>query len=261
MPAEVRQFLCASDNFGVLVHDPATGATASIDALRGRPGPRRAQPDGLDADPHPRDPPPRGPHRRRRRGPKARFPGRWSSAPRPTRRACPALDVSRGRGRHRDASAPSRRASSRRPATRSGHIVYHFPAEKLLFAGDTLFAMGCGRAVRRHAGADVVLASAKARGAARRHAGLLRPRVHALQRPLRRWRSIPTTTALKSARRARWRSCAPRASSRCRRRSAIEQATNPFFRAADPACRSTLGLDGAAPVDVFAELRERKNRG
>lgn len=26
-----------------------------------------------------------------------------------------------------------------------GHIVYHFPQSKLLFAGDTLFSLGCGR--------------------------------------------------------------------------------------------------------------------
>ena len=32
MPAEIRQFLIGSDNFGVLLHDSVTGATASIDA-------------------------------------------------------------------------------------------------------------------------------------------------------------------------------------------------------------------------------------
>ena len=32
MPAEVSLFLCLKDNYGVLLHDPATGATAAIDA-------------------------------------------------------------------------------------------------------------------------------------------------------------------------------------------------------------------------------------
>ena len=32
MSFEVEQFMCRSDNFGVLVHDPETGETASIDA-------------------------------------------------------------------------------------------------------------------------------------------------------------------------------------------------------------------------------------
>jgi hydroxyacylglutathione hydrolase len=32
MPAEIRVFRCLSDNIGALVHDPATGACAAIDA-------------------------------------------------------------------------------------------------------------------------------------------------------------------------------------------------------------------------------------
>lgn len=31
------------------------------------------------------------------------------------------------------------------PGHTTGHICYHFAKEKILFAGDTLFAMGCGR--------------------------------------------------------------------------------------------------------------------
>jgi hydroxyacylglutathione hydrolase len=31
------------------------------------------------------------------------------------------------------------------PAHTAGHIAYHFPDEAVLFIGDTLFAMGCGR--------------------------------------------------------------------------------------------------------------------
>src|SRR3954467_3668605 len=32
MAVEIAQFLCRSDNYGVLVHDTATGASAAIDA-------------------------------------------------------------------------------------------------------------------------------------------------------------------------------------------------------------------------------------
>ena len=32
MPAETKLFRCLKDNYGVLIHDPATGATAAIDA-------------------------------------------------------------------------------------------------------------------------------------------------------------------------------------------------------------------------------------
>src|SRR6185503_19619993 len=31
------------------------------------------------------------------------------------------------------------------PAHTSGHVAYHFPAERAVFTGDTLFAGGCGR--------------------------------------------------------------------------------------------------------------------
>ena len=37
MTAETRLFLCRSDNFGVLVHDPQSGATAAIDAPEAAP--------------------------------------------------------------------------------------------------------------------------------------------------------------------------------------------------------------------------------
>ena len=37
MTAEIRLFLCLSDNYGVLVHDPESGATASIDAPEAAP--------------------------------------------------------------------------------------------------------------------------------------------------------------------------------------------------------------------------------
>ena len=37
MPAEVRLFTCLSDNYGVLLHDPDSGATAAIDAPEAAP--------------------------------------------------------------------------------------------------------------------------------------------------------------------------------------------------------------------------------
>ena len=37
MPAETRLFVCLKDNYGVLLHDPDTGATASIDAPEAAP--------------------------------------------------------------------------------------------------------------------------------------------------------------------------------------------------------------------------------
>ncbi|HZN28318.1 MAG TPA: hydroxyacylglutathione hydrolase, partial [Xanthobacteraceae bacterium] len=37
MPAKTHLFLCLKDNYGVLVHDPDSGATAAIDAPEAAP--------------------------------------------------------------------------------------------------------------------------------------------------------------------------------------------------------------------------------
>ena len=40
----------------------------------------------------------------------------------------------------------------------------------------------------------------------------------------------------------------------------IESAANPFLRADSAAIAEGLGLAGADPVEVFAEIRQRKDR-
>jgi hypothetical protein len=60
---EVHQFPARSDNYGVLVHDPDTGATASIDAPDAD-AVLAALEKRLDAYPYPHHPSPRRPHRR-----------------------------------------------------------------------------------------------------------------------------------------------------------------------------------------------------
>ena len=40
----------------------------------------------------------------------------------------------------------------------------------------------------------------------------------------------------------------------------LELAINPFLRAEIPEVQASVGLPGADPADVFAEIRERKNR-
>jgi hydroxyacylglutathione hydrolase len=40
---------------------------------------------------------------------------------------------------------------------------------------------------------------------------------------------------------------------------ALEKATNPFLRAADPAIRAHLGMTDATDAEVFAEIRRRKD--
>jgi hydroxyacylglutathione hydrolase len=40
----------------------------------------------------------------------------------------------------------------------------------------------------------------------------------------------------------------------------LEVATNPFLRAEEPEVQAALGMTGAAPAAVFAEIRTRKDR-
>ena len=40
----------------------------------------------------------------------------------------------------------------------------------------------------------------------------------------------------------------------------LELATNPFLRAAEPSLQQNLGMEGAEPSVVFAEIRTRKDR-
>ena len=143
------------------------------------------------------------------------------------------------------------------PGHTKGHIVYHLPKEKLLFAGDTMFALGCGR--------------------------LLEDTPAAMWNSLKKLRALPDDTnvycgheyTLSNARFAQPldpdnAELAARAAEIAKTRAAgrptvpfnlgLEKRTSPFLRADDPAVARGVGKAGAAPEEVFAEVRERKNR-
>lgn len=40
----------------------------------------------------------------------------------------------------------------------------------------------------------------------------------------------------------------------------LELATNPFLRAGQPSLKAAIGMQDASDVDVFAEIRQRKDR-
>ncbi|MCB2053096.1 MAG: hydroxyacylglutathione hydrolase [Geminicoccaceae bacterium] len=143
------------------------------------------------------------------------------------------------------------------PGHTSGHIAFFFADAKVLFCGDTLFALGCGRLFEGtpaqmwhslekfasmpdetlvYCGHEYTLSNArfaltvdpdnKALGA--RAAEIEQAR--ASGRP-----TIPTTLGL-------------------------ERRTNPFLRPHDPGIRRHLGMEDAGDADVFAEIRARKDR-
>lgn len=143
------------------------------------------------------------------------------------------------------------------PGHTRGHIVYHFAEDRLLFCGDTLFAMGCGRLFEGTAeqmwhslqklkalpGDTRVYCTHEYTEANGRFALTVEPENSALQRRmeeverLRRQNrpTVPTTVA-------------------------EELATNPFFREDSSDLQKHIGMSRRPPMEVFAEIRRRKDR-
>ncbi len=142
------------------------------------------------------------------------------------------------------------------PAHTSGHIAYWFTQARVVFTGDTLFLMGCGRLfegtppmmwasltklmalpddTRIYCGHEYTLNNG-------RFALTLEPGNKDLQarmKDVERLRAggkptVPATLAL-------------------------EKKTNPFLRVGSPEIRRTLGMERASDVDIFAEIRRRKD--
>ncbi len=137
-----------------------------------------------------------------------------------------------------------------------GHIAYWFADAGVLFCGDTLFALGCGRlfegtpeqmwqslsrlrALPAHTRVYCAHEYTEANAA---FALSVDPANAAL---------VDRAEAVRAARRA-GRPTVP---------STIEEErrTNPFLRADEPALAQAAGLPGAKPERVFAEIRRRKD--
>jgi hydroxyacylglutathione hydrolase len=142
------------------------------------------------------------------------------------------------------------------PAHTRAHIAFAFEAEDIVFTGDTLFSMGCGRlfegtpqmmwaslsklmrladSTRIYCGHEYTLNNG-------RFALTLEPNNPDLQQRM----------AEVEALRARNQPTIPST-------MALEKKTNPFLRPASREIRKTLGLEGADDVAVFAEMRRRKD--
>ena len=142
------------------------------------------------------------------------------------------------------------------PGHTAGHVCYHIPEAGLLFAGDTLFALGCGRLFERgpadmygsmvkpaalpletvvHCGHEYTQSNARFALSVDPDNPALRERAKKIDEL--RANDLPTlpTTLL------------------------AEMATNPFLRWHDAGIRRNLGMESATDAEVFAELRKRKD--
>lgn len=255
MAVEIRQFLCLKDNFGVLVHDGATGATATIDAPEAAPilAELAARKWGLTdilLTHHHFD------HVQGVAGLLAKFPGAQVTGPAKEAAKIGGLDRAVGEGDVVRIGALEAKVIEV-PGHTSGHIAYWFANEGILFAGDTLFALGCGRGFEEPLA--VLFHSLMKLAALPGETQLYCGHEYTLANARFALTVDPANAALRE-----------RAAEVARRREAgaftlpttiaEERATNPFLRAADPEIKARLGMAGADPATVFAELRSRKNR-
>jgi len=139
----------------------------------------------------------------------------------------------------------------------NGHIAFHFSNSKLAFTADSLMAMGCGRLFEGSpaqmwdslqkiralpddtlicSGHEYTFANAKFALSLEEDNPALTSRVALIEAA--RAAKEPTVPSLLG----------------------LEMETNPFLRADKPSLMAALGMEGADPKDVFAEVRGRKDR-
>lgn len=251
---EIHQFPTRADNYGVLIHDPETGATAAIDAPEAEPILAALQQKGwtltdiLVTHYH-------GDHTagidalKRKTGCTVYGPAREAGL-------IAGLDVEVKEG---DTVAVGGATATvlDTPGHTRGHVTYYFPQTGATFVGDTLFSVGCGRLLEGDAPTmwtslsklaalppeTQVYCGHEYTNANCRFALTIEPENEALQ----------ARAAEVAENEASGRPSLP---------STIGQelATNPFLRASSPAIQKRLGLEGQPLEVVFGEVRKRKDR-
>lgn len=143
------------------------------------------------------------------------------------------------------------------PGHTSGHVVYHFADDNMLFCGDTLFVMGCGRLFEGTAeqmwhslqklkmlpGSTQVYCAHEYTQANGRFALTIEPNNRELQQRMEivnRLRAESLSTVPSTI--------------------AQELATNPFFREDSLALQETIKMVNKKPVEIFAKVRRLKDR-
>jgi hydroxyacylglutathione hydrolase len=142
MAAKTHLFNCLSDNFGVLIHDPATGATASIDAPEAAAVETALQTTGwkltdILVTHHHHD------HTDGVAPLKQKYGCRVVG---PNSDKFRAVDETVGEGGSVKVGNLTARVLET-PGHTLDHICYIFDNDKIAFVADTLFSVGCGRVV------------------------------------------------------------------------------------------------------------------
>src|ERR1700739_406809 len=148
MPAQTYLFGCLQDNFGVLLHNPQSGAPAAIDAPEAAPIEAALKKTGwrltdILVTHHHAD------HTAGVGELKAHHKCRVV-APRGEAQRIAHIDETVSGGGNVKVGVLAARVIET-PGHTAGHISFFFPADKLAFVGDTLFSIGCGRVIEGNA--------------------------------------------------------------------------------------------------------------
>ena len=249
----IPQFICRSDNYGVIIHDPKTGAAASIDAPDANAVEQELKKLGCKLTDifttHHHDDHVAG-NLRLKEIYGCRIVGPKGEAGR-----IPGIDVKIGGGEKFEWAGREIEIFDC-PGHTKGHIAFYVAAENLLFAGDTVFAMGCGRVIegtlsemwhsvnqfRVLSPATMIYCGHEYTQANGRFALSVDPGNSQLQQ----------RTRLVAGQRSRNEMTCPTS-------LADELKTNPFLRCDSPEIRRNLKLESATDAEVFGELRRRKD--
>lgn len=253
MSLEIEQFICHSDNFGVLARNPATGAAFLVDAPEERPIVEAVERTGwtpsiLLITHHHHD------HVEANLALKARY-GLTIVGPEYEKAKIPGIDRTVRDGDVIDVAGRKARIVHT-PGHTSGHVCYLFEDDKVAFVADTLFSLGCGRLLEGTP-ADM-LGSLKTLLTLDPATAIYCGHEYTQSNARFALTVDPANPALKEraaeidALRAEGRPTLPTTLAR-------EIATNPFLRWNDPAIRATLGMETASDEAVFAEIRRRKD--
>jgi hydroxyacylglutathione hydrolase len=251
---EIERLPLLSDNYAWLLLDPDTGASGVVDPGEAAPVLARLEAlgRGLDwilATHH------HGDHIGGSRELKART-GCRMAGPRADAGRIPGLDVLLAEGDR--FSFGSREAEViETPGHTRGHITFWFAADRALFCGDTLFALGCGRLFE---GDAATMWRSLGKLKALPDDALVHCGHEYTQSNARFALSVDPANPDLRARAAEIDTLRARGEPTVPSRLGVERRTNPFLRPDDPAIRAGLGMAGASDAEVFGAIRARKDR-
>jgi hydroxyacylglutathione hydrolase len=143
------------------------------------------------------------------------------------------------------------------PGHTAGHISYWFEADKLVFVGDTLFSIGCGRVIE---GTPPMMWQSLLKLRALPDDTQVFCGHEYTASNIKFCKTIEPDNADLAAREREVTQLLAAGKSTVPSMMGAEKKQNTFLRADDPKVAAAVGLAGKPAADVFAEVRARKNK-